>query len=124
MLSGERAMTPRLPLLKGTLDLLILKALSCEPTHGYGLATWLERHSGGDLIAEDSALYQALHRMEGRGLVRAEWGLTENNRRARFYRLTGDGRRHLEEESTLWRRYAASVESILAAEPGTVEASP
>ena len=77
-------MTARLPLLKGTLDLLVLKALSCERTHGYGLATWLERHSGGDLIADDSALYQALHRLEARGHVDAEWGVTENRRRARY----------------------------------------
>jgi transcriptional regulator len=107
-------MGDKLPLLKGTLDLLILKALSCEPTHGYGLATWLERHSGGDLVAEDSALYQALHRLEGRGQVAAEWGMTENNRRARYYRLTTRGRQHLEQETTIWRRYADSVNAILA----------
>ena len=100
-------MTPALPLLKGTLDLLILKALSCEPTHGYGLANWLARHSGGDLVAEDSALYQALHRMEGRGLVTAEWGVTENNRKARYYSLTASGQHHLESEAETWRRYAA-----------------
>lgn len=112
-------MDDRLPLLKGTLDLLILKALSCEPTHGYGLASWLERHSDGGLIAEDSALYQALHRMEGRGLVEAEWGVTENNRRARYYRLTTKGRQHLAAESTTWRRYAESVAAILAVDPAT-----
>lgn len=116
-------MTSRLPLLKGTLDLLILKALSCAPSHGYGLATWLERHSGGDLVAEDSALYQALHRMEARGLVRAEWGVTENNRRARYYRLTTRGRAHLEEEANTWRRYAASVAAVLDVEP-TAEEGP
>ena len=109
----------KLPLLKGTLDLLILKALSCAPAHGYGLATWLERHSEGELVAEDSALYQALHRMEGRGLVDAEWGLTENRRRARWYRLTTKGRRHLDAESDTWRRYAASVSAILAIDPST-----
>jgi PadR family transcriptional regulator PadR len=107
----------RLPLLKGTLDLLILKALSCEPSHGYGLATWLERHSDGRLLAEDSALYQALHRMEARGLIQAEWGVTENNRRARYYRLTSHGRAHLEEEAATWRRYAASVAAVLDVEP-------
>jgi PadR family transcriptional regulator, regulatory protein PadR len=107
----------RLPLLKGTLDLLILKALSCEPTHGYGLATWLERNSGGDLMAEDSALYQALHRLEGRGHVEAEWGVTENNRRARFYRLTRRGQAHLADESAKWSRYAESVSLILAIDP-------
>ncbi len=104
-----------LPLLKGTLDLLILKALSVEPTHGYGIAKWLEAHSGGDIGAEDSALYQALHRLEARGHVAAEWGVTENNRRARYYRLSAKGRRHLEAETDTWRRYARSVESVLAA---------
>lgn len=109
----------KLPLLKGTLDLLILKALSCETMHGYGLATWLERHSGGGLVAEDSALYQALHRLEERRLVTAEWGVTENNRRARYYRLSARGEDHLHRETATWRRYAASVGAILAVEPGT-----
>ncbi len=103
-----------LPLLKGTLDLLILKALSVEPAHGYGLANWLEERSGGELGVEDSALYQALHRMEGHGWVDAEWGVTENNRRARYYTLTPPGRAHLEAESATWHRYAASVAEILA----------
>lgn len=110
-------MDDRLPLIKGTLDLLILKALSCAPTHGYGLATWLERHSDGDLVPDDSALYQALHRMEGRDLVQAEWGITENNRRARYYSLTGKGRLHLDAESSTWRRYVESVSSILSIDP-------
>lgn len=110
-------MDTKLPLLKGTLDLLILKALSCAPTHGYGLAAWLESHSDGDLIADDSALYQALHRMEGRGLVEAEWGVTENRRRARYYRLTTKGRQHLEAEARTWQRYAASVSAILLIDP-------
>jgi transcriptional regulator len=107
-----------LPLLKGTLDLLILKALSVEPTHGYGVARWLEARSGGDIGADDSALYQALHRLEARGHVVAEWGRTENNRRARYYRLSGEGRRHLESEADTWRRYARSVESVLAVQAG------
>jgi len=107
-------MANTVPLLKGTLDLLILKALSCAPAHGYGLASWLERHSDGGLVAEDSALYQALHRMEGRGLVTAEWGVTENNRKARYYTLTPQGRGHLEAEASVWRSYAASVSAILA----------
>ena len=103
-----------LPLLKGTLDLLILKALSVEPSHGYALAGWLQARSGGELAVEDSALYQALHRMEERGWVAAEWRKTENNRRARYYRLTARGRRHLENEADTWRRYARSVETVLA----------
>lgn len=103
-----------LPLLKGTLDLLILKALSVEPSHGYGVARWLEAHSGGSIGAEDSALYQSLHRMEERGFVTATWGRTENNRRARFYSLSPKGRRALEAEADTWRRYAESVENVLA----------
>jgi PadR family transcriptional regulator PadR len=108
-----------LPLLKGTLDLLVLKGLSWGPRHGYGIASWLERQSGGAVGVEDSALYQALHRLEGRRLVEAEWGITENNRRARFYRLTSDGERHLAAEAATWVRYTSSVSAILAlAEPG------
>lgn len=106
-----------LPLLKGTLDLLILKALSVEPTHGYGIARWLEGRSGGSLGAEDGALYQALHRLEARGYVTASWGMTENKRRARTYRLTAKGRGHLEAEAETWRRYARSVETVLAVDP-------
>ncbi len=105
-----------LPMLKGTLDLLVLKALSVEPSHGYGLACWLEARSGGELGVEDSALYQALRRMEQRGLVEAEWGVTENNRRARYYTLTSSGRAHLTAEAATWHRYAASVADILSAE--------
>lgn len=103
-----------LPLLKGTLDLLVLKALSWGPMHGYGIASWLERRSGGRLGVEDSALYQALHRLEGRRLVTAEWGVTENNRRARYYTLTPAGRAHLGSESSTWLRYTQSVSAILA----------
>jgi transcriptional regulator len=107
-------MTDALPLLKGTLDLLILKALSCEPTHGYGVATWLEAHSMGSLGVDDSALYQSLRRLEARGLVQGEWGVSENNRRARFYRLTRKGDSELASQSAVWSRYANSVASILA----------
>jgi transcriptional regulator len=104
-----------LPLLKGTLDLLILKALSVEETHGYGLAAWLERESRGSISVEDSAIYQALRRLEGRRLVVAEWGMTENNRRARYYRLTGAGRDHLHAEARTWLRYAEQVSTLLKA---------
>lgn len=103
-----------LPLLKGTLDLLALKALSWGPMHGYGIATWLEQRSGGALGVDDSALYQALHRLEGRRLVEAEWGVTENNRRARYYRLTTDGSKHLRSESETWFRYTRFVTAILS----------
>jgi len=103
-----------LPLLKGTLDLLILKTLSWGPMHGYGIATWLEARSDGTLGIDDSALYQALQRMEGRGWLSAEWGTSENNRRARYYKLTTAGRQRLRTESDTWLRYTRSVTSILA----------
>ncbi len=107
-----------LPLLKGTLDLLILKALSVDAAHGYGLSVWLETESGGHIAVEDSAIYQALRRLEGRRLVEAEWGLTENNRRARYYRLTSAGRDHLRDEATTWLRYTQWVTTLLNAGGG------
>ena len=109
-------MSPRdsLPLLKGTLDLLVLKSLTWGAMHGYGISAWLEQRSGGDVGVDDSALYQALHRLEGRRLVRAEWGTTENNRRARYYRLTKKGEAHLRAETETWERYTRSVSAILA----------
>ncbi len=107
-----------LPLFKGTLDLLILKALSLETMHGYGLATWLERGSEGEIVVDDSAIYQALRRLEGRRLVEAEWARTANNRRARFYRLTATGRRQLRNEAQTWVRYAHWVGTLLEAGDG------
>jgi PadR family transcriptional regulator PadR len=101
------------PLLKGTADLLVLKALSAGPQHGFGIATWLEAHSTGALGLDDSAMYQVLHRLEARGFVEAEWGTTENNRTARYYKLTATGRRHLRSEADTWLRYARSVMAIL-----------
>ena len=106
-------MAEDLPLLKGTLDLLILKALSVEPTHGYGLSVWLEEESSGLVVVEDSAIYQALRRLEGRRLVEAEWALTENNRRARYYSLTEAGQRHLRSEAGIWLRYTSLVKALL-----------
>lgn len=108
-----------LPLLKGTLDLLTLKALSWGPMHGYGIATWLEQRSGGELGVDDSALYQALHRLEERRLVEAEWGVTENNRRARYYRLTPAGEKHLRAEADTWFRYTRTVTAILSLQRAT-----
>ena len=109
-----------LPLLKGTLDLLILKTLSWGPMHGYAIATWLEERSSGTLGIDDSALYQALQRMEGRGWLVAEWGTSDNNRRARYYKLTTAGRQRLRTESETWTRYTKSVSAILAvAQRGT-----
>jgi PadR family transcriptional regulator, regulatory protein PadR len=106
-----------LALVKGTLDTLVLKALSWTPMHGFEITTWLEERSRGALEVRDSALYQALYRLEERGLVKAQWGVTENNRRARYYRLTPDGQAHLAAESEAFLRYAALVGGILSASP-------
>lgn len=105
------------PLIKGTLDVLVLKALSWSAMHGVEVAVWLEDHSAGHLAVDDGALYQALHRMEERGLITAEWGITENNRRARYYKLTASGRAHLRAESASLVRYARTVMAILAERP-------
>ena len=108
-------MAEPMPVLKGTLDALVLKALSMSPMHGFEVTVWLEQRSGGALGLEDSALYQALYRLEGRGLILAEWGITENNRRARYYRLTAPGRAYLRAQTAHWLRYAELVTHILTA---------
>ena len=110
-------MAETLPLLKGTLDLLVLKTLSWSPMHGFGIARRLEEHADGEVEIDDSALYQSLHRLEERGLVDATWGITENGRRARYYRLTGSGRSHLRAETESWNRYARLVGRILSLSP-------
>lgn len=107
-------MTDTLPVIRGTLDVLVLKALSSAPMHGFEITSWLEARSGGELGAEDSALYQALYRLEGRGLVEASWGVTENNRRARYYALTPAGDAHLGEESERLTRYAEALTALLS----------
>ena len=108
-------MTDPLPLVKGTLDVLVLKALSWAPMHGFEVITWLEARSGGALGVQDSALYQALYRLEARGLAAADWGVTANNQRARYYRLTEAGRDHLAAGTAQWVRYAETVTGILTA---------
>lgn len=105
-----------LPFLKGTLDMLVLKALSGGPMHGFGIALWLEQRSRGSLGLDDSVAYQVLHRLEGRRLVEAEWTVTENNRRARVYKLTRAGRSHLAAETDTWLRYSKVVTSIMVAD--------
>ncbi len=104
-----------LPLLQGTLDLLVLRALTWGPQHGYGVAQWIAETSDAALQVEDRALYVALHRMEERGWVEAEWGLSENNRRAKYYQLTQAGRQQLKQETTRWAEYAAAVFKVLGA---------
>lgn len=105
----------RLPVLKGTLDLLVLRALSWSPMHGFEIVSWLERAAGGSLDVDDSALYQAVYRLEERGMLAAEWGVTENNRRARYYKITAAGRAHLRAETKSWMQYAQTVTTILTA---------
>ena len=104
---------PALPLVQGTLDLLVLRTLSSGPMHGYGIATLVHERTGGDLSIEDAALYQALHRLDRQELVEAEWGPSENNRRARYYTLTPAGWKRLREETAAWRRYSRAVEAVL-----------
>ena len=103
-----------LELLQGTLDLLILRTLAWQSMHGYAISRWIRRRTGETLDVKDAALYQALRRLERKGLVEAEWGLTDTNRRARFYALTPEGERQLEREVSAWERYAEAVTRVLA----------
>jgi PadR family transcriptional regulator PadR len=105
----------RLPVLKGTLDVLVLRALSWRPMHGFEIVTWLERAAEGQLEFDDSALYQAVYRLEEKGLLQAEWGVTDNNRRARYYKLSPAGRAHLRAETKNWAQYARTISGILTA---------
>ncbi len=104
-------------LLQGTLAILILKALLAGPAHGYGIARWVESTTEDVLRIEEGSLYPALRRLEDRGWVRSEWGLSENNRRARFYTISPAGRTHLRSEAAQWMRYAGAVTQVLRAAP-------
>ncbi len=104
---------PALNVLQGTLDLLVLKALATGTQHGYGITAWIRIRTDGDLEVEDGALYQALHRLEYKGWVDADWGVSENNRRARYYSLTTRGRRELRLTEDTWRRYARAVFRVI-----------
>ena len=106
-------MTAELDLLQGTLDILVLKTLSWGPKHGYAVARWIRDTTDGTIVVEDRALYVSLHRLEERGYVESEWGLSDNNRRARFYQLTAAGRRQLRAETQAWTAYANAVFLIL-----------
>jgi PadR family transcriptional regulator PadR len=111
----ERALSGEAQLLPGTLDLLILKAVSLGPLHGYGVLLRIGQISGRALLIEQGALYPALFRLVRRGLLKATWGTSENNRRAKFYALTALGRARLQEESDDWNRLAAAMASVLSA---------
>lgn len=102
-----------LDLLHGTLDILVLRALAGEPMHGYAVTRWIRARTDGALEIEDAPLYKALHRLERAGFVSAEWGVSESNRRARYYTLTATGRRQLSVEESAWRAYAAAVFKVL-----------
>jgi len=107
-------------LLQGTLGLLILKALAGEERHGYGIARWIQDVTGDVLQIEEGSLYPALRRLEDRGFVESRWGLSEHNRRARFYGITRAGRRHLRTDASVWMRFARAVMVVLEAEPSVV----
>ena len=100
-------------LLQGTLDVLVLRALAWGTMHGYAVSRWIRQRTDGVLEIEDAPLYKSLHRLEQAGHVSAEWGLSENNRRARFYSLTPAGRRQLAAEESAWRKYAEAVFRVL-----------
>ena len=107
---------PDLDLLRGTLDLLILKTLSWGPVHGLAVLRWIEQITGQQLQITEGALYPALHRMEQKGWLGADWGYTERNREAKFYRLTAAGRRQLTAELSKWSRYTQAVNLVITAE--------
>jgi PadR family transcriptional regulator PadR len=114
--SGEAV--AELDLLQGTLDVLVLKTLTWGPKHGYAVAQWLRSASGDRILVEDKALYVALHRLEARGLIESEWGVSENNRKAKFYQLTTAGRRALRAKTAYWQEYSDAVFKVL----GTADA--
>jgi transcriptional regulator len=100
-------------LLRGTLDLLVLKALAAQPLHGFGLSAWIEDRTKNELEIVDSALYKALHRLEDDGAITSEWGVSENNRKAKYYSLTARGRQMLRTETATWKRYVAAVSGVI-----------
>jgi transcriptional regulator len=106
--------TPEGDLIPGTLDILILKALGSGSLHGYAVAQWIHQRSHDVLQVDEGALYPALHRLELRGLLTSNWGASENNRRARFYKVTAVGRKHLETETARWNRLSTAVGFVLA----------
>ena len=104
---------PPIDLLQGTVDVLILRTLAWEPMHGYGVSRFIRQRTEGVLAIESAALYQAMHRLERKKWIRAEWGLSENNRRAKYYALTTEGRKQLRAEAATWRTYADAVFKVL-----------
>lgn len=107
-----------LELLKGTLDTVILKTLEAGPRHGYGISRWVREATGEDLSIDEGALYPALRRLEKRGFVESEWGVSDTGRDAKFYRLTGAGRSELESAVSTWERYVSAMSRVLGAAGG------
>jgi PadR family transcriptional regulator, regulatory protein PadR len=102
-----------LGLVQGTVDVLILKTLTWAPMHGYAIAQWIHQRTDGELAVEDAALYQALHRLERKGWVESEWGVSDTNRKAKFYKITRDGRKHLTADVAELRRYVDALFRVL-----------
>jgi PadR family transcriptional regulator len=113
-------MPPTIELLQGTLDVLILKAISLAPLHGYGVLLRIQQISHDKLKIQQGSLYPALYRLEHQGLIASEWGLSDNNRRAKYYRLTTAGRRRLRDELVYWQRLTEGIGLVLSAETGDV----
>jgi len=105
---------PSVDLLQGTVDVLILRTLAWQPMHGYAISGWIRDRSDGVIAIEGAALYQALHRLERKRWVAPSWGVSDNNRRAKFYQLTANGRRQLRSETASWQTYAAAVTRVLS----------
>src|SRR5262249_28338595 len=112
---GNAMLDPDGGLLRGTLDLLILKALSWGPRHGYAVAEWIKQATADEVLAEEGPLYTALHRLERKGWLSADWGYSENNRKAKYYQLSRAGRQQLRSEVSSWERYVRAVTKALAA---------
>jgi transcriptional regulator len=108
----------RIDLPQGTLDLLILKVLALEPQHGWAVSERIQQISSDALRIQQGSLYPALHRLERRGWIKAKWGVSENNRRAKYYELTRSGRKQLEEEESAWRKLTAAVGQVLETAEG------
>ncbi len=110
---GDAVAARPLDLLQGTLDVLILKTLTWGPMHGYAVASWIRQRTKDVILVEEGALYPALHRLERKGWIESEWGVSENNRRAKFYQLTSRGRQQLRAEVSTWERYVEAVNRVL-----------
>ena len=117
---ADKSQDKQMELLQGTLDLLILKAVSLGPLHGYGVLLRIQQISGEELIIQQGSLYPALYRLEHQGVIASEWGDSENNRRAKYYKLTAAGRRRLEAETDKWNRKAGVIAGILRTTPENV----